>query len=212
MKIGILGSGVVGGTLGKRWAKGGHTVMFSSRHPESEKMTVLVAEAGPNAAAASIADTVGQSDILLLASPWNATKEVVAAAGDLAGKIVIDVTNPFLPDLSGVEVGTTSSAGELVASWAPGAKIVKAFNTIGVNIMADPNFNGRSALLLYCGDDTDAKAAVGRLATELGFEALDAGPLRQARVLEPLALLWVSLAFAQGLGREFAFQIVKRVP
>jgi predicted dinucleotide-binding enzyme len=89
---------------------------------------------------------------------------------------------------------------------------VKAFNSIGVNIMADPNFNGRSALLLYCGDDGDAKAAVARLATELGFEAQDAGPLRQARVLEPVALLWVSLAYAQGLGREFAFQIVKRVP
>ena len=175
-------------------------------------MTTLVAEAGPNAAAGTVAETVGQSDILLLASPWNATKEMVTAAGDLTGKILIDVTNPFLPDLSGISVGTTSSAGELVASWAPGAKVVKAFNSIGVNIMADPNFNGRSALLLYCGDDGDAKAAVARLATELGFEAQDAGPLRQARVLEPVALLWVSLAYAQGLGREFAFQIVKRVP
>jgi 8-hydroxy-5-deazaflavin:NADPH oxidoreductase len=78
---------------------------------------------------------------------------------------------------------------------APGAKVVKAFNTIGANIMADPNFNGRSALLLCCGHDADAKASVARPATELGFEAQDAGPLRQARVLEPLALLWVSLAY-----------------
>jgi predicted dinucleotide-binding enzyme len=212
MKIGILGSGNVGGTLGKRWAKGGHTVVFSSRNPESEKMKTLVAEAGSNAVAGTIADTVQQSDILLLASPWSATKEMIAAAGNLADKILIDLTNPFLPDLSGLEVGTTSSAGELVASWAPGAKVVKAFNTIGVNIMADPNFNGRSALLLYCGDDVDAKASVARLATELGFEAQDAGPLRQARVLEPFALLWVSLAYAQGLGPEFAFQIMKRTP
>jgi predicted dinucleotide-binding enzyme len=212
MKIGIIGSGNVGGTLGKRWAQGGHTVVFSSRHPESEKMIALVAEAGPNAAAGSIADTVQQSDIVLLASPWNATKEMVAAAGDLAGKILIDATNPFLPDLSAIEVGTTSSAGELVASWAPGAKVVKAFNTMGSNVMADANFNGRNALLLYCGDDADAKAVVARLGTEIGFEAQDAGPLKQARVLEPLALLWVSLAFVQGLGREFAFQIIKRAP
>jgi predicted dinucleotide-binding enzyme len=148
MKIGVIGSGTVGGTLGKRWAQGGHSVLFSSRHPESEKMKTLIEAAGPNAAASSVAHTVEQSDILLLASPWPATKEMVAAAGDLAGKILIDVTNPFLPDLSGIEVGTNSSAGELVASWAPGAKVVKAFNTIGVNIMADPNFNGRSALLL----------------------------------------------------------------
>jgi len=212
VKIGIIGSGNVGGTLGKRWAQGGHTVVFSSRHPESEKMKALIAEAGPNAAAGSIAATAQQSDIVLLASPWNAMKEMVAAAGNLAGKILIDATNPFLPDLSGIEVGTTFSAGELVASWAPGAKVVKAFNTIGANIMADPNFNGRSALLLYCGDDAEAKASVARLATELGFEAQDAGPLKQARVLEPLALLWVSLAYVQGLGREFAFQIIKRAP
>jgi predicted dinucleotide-binding enzyme len=212
MKIGVIGSGTVGGTLGKRWAQGGHSVLFSSRHPESEKMKTLIEAAGPNAAASSVAHTVEQSDILLLASPWPATKEMVAAAGDLAGKILIDVTNPFLPDLSGIEVGTNSSAGELVASWAPGAKVVKAFNTIGVNIMADPNFNGRSALLLYCGDDADAKASVAHLATELGFDAQDAGPLKQARVLEPLGLLWVSLAYVQGLGPEFAFQIVKRAP
>jgi predicted dinucleotide-binding enzyme len=108
MKIGIIGSGNVGGTLGKRWAKGGHTVVFSSRHPESEKMKTLIAEAGPNAVAGSVADTVQQCDILLLASPWNATKEMVSAAGNLAGKILIDLTNPYLPDLRGMEVGTTS--------------------------------------------------------------------------------------------------------
>lgn len=212
MKIGILGSGNVGGTLGKRWARGGHGVVFSSRRPESEKMRKLVAEAGANAAAASIANTARQCDILLLASPWPATKEMVEAAGNLAGKILIDATNPLLPDVSGMEVGTTSSAGELVASWAPGAKVVKAFNTIGANIMANPDFNGRSALLLYCGDDAEAKTAVGHLAKELGFDVQDAGPLKQARVLEPLALLWISLAYTQGLGREFAFQIIKRVP
>ncbi len=161
---------------------------------------------------ASIAETAQQCNILLLASPWPATKEIIAAAGNLGGKILMDATNPLLPDLSGIEVGTTSSAGELVASWAPGAKVVKAFNTIGVNIMADPNFNGRSALLLHCGDDAGAKAAVAHLATELGFDQQDAGPLRQARLLEPLALLWISLAYAQGLGREFAFQIIKRAP
>jgi 8-hydroxy-5-deazaflavin:NADPH oxidoreductase len=95
---------------------------------------------------------------------------------------------------------------------APGAKVVKAFNTIGANIMADPNFNGRSALLLHCGDDAEAKASVSRLATEIGFETQDAGPLKQARALEPLALLGVSLAYVQSLGREFAFQIIKRAP
>ena len=210
MKIGIIGSGNVGGTLGRRWAQGGHSVLFSSRDPGSDKIRKIVAESGANAKAGTVQDAVQSSDILLLATPWPATKQAVADAGSLAGKIVIDATNPFLRDLSGLEVGVSSSGGELVAQWAEGAKVVKAFNSIGANIMADPNLGGQSALLLYCGDDAGAKAAVRDLATELGFDARDAGPLRQSRVLEPLALLWVSLAYAQGYGREFAFQIIKR--
>ena len=210
MKIGIIGSGNVGGTLGTRWAKGGHTVVFSSRNPGSDAITKLVAAAGPNASAATVADAVSQCGIVLLATPWPATKEAVAGAGNLAGKILIDATNPLLPDLSGIEVGTTSSGGELVAALAPGARVVKAFNTIGANIMANPDFHGRSAVLFYCGDDAGAKAVVKGLVTELGFDAADAGPLKQARLLEPLALLWISLAYGQGYGREFAFQTMKR--
>ena len=170
-----------------------------------------MADAGANASATSVADTAAQSDILLLATPWPSTKQILGEAGSLVGKILIDATNPLLPDLSGLEVGTTTSAGELVAQWAPGAKVVKAFNTIGSNVMANPDFNGQSALLLYCGDDADAKAEVRTLVTQLGFDAHDAGPLRQARTLEALALLWVSLAYAQGYGPEFAFRIVHRV-
>jgi predicted dinucleotide-binding enzyme len=210
MKIGIVGSGNVGGTLGRRWAQGGHTVVFSSRDPQSGKMRKIVAESGANASAGTVAEAVKSSDILLLATPWPATKQAIADAGSLAGRIVIDATNPFLRDLSGLDVGVGSSGGELVAQWAEGAKVVKAFNSIGANIMADPKLGGQSALLFYCGDDAGAKAAVRDLATEIGFDARDAGPLRQSRVLEPLALLWVSLAYAQGYGREFAFQIIKR--
>lgn len=210
MKIGIVGSGNVGGTLGKRWARGGHEIIFSSRNPQSEKLQKLLAESGQNARAAAVADGVAQSDMVLLATPWPATKQAISDAGSLAGKVLIDATNPLLPDLSGLEVGTTSSGGELVAEWAAGAKVVKAFNAIGYNIMADPDFYGRNALLFFCGDDADAKTAVKGLATELGFDARDAGPLRQARLLEPFALLWISLAYAQGFGREFAFQTVSR--
>jgi predicted dinucleotide-binding enzyme len=209
MKIGIIGSGNVGGTLGTRWAKGGHSVMFSSRNPQSEDMKKLVESAGSNAAAGSVAEAVAGSEILLIATPWPATKPAIASAGNLAGKIVIDATNPLLPDLAGMELGTTTSAGEQVAQWAAGAKVVKAFNTVGANIMANPEIGGHPALLFYCGDDAQAKKAVHQLATELGFDARDAGPLKQARLLEPFALLWISLAYAQGYGRDFAFQILK---
>lgn len=210
MKIGIIGSGNVGGVLGSRWAQNGHEITFSSREPGSEKMKRLLADAGPTASAATIAETAGRSDVLLLATPWPATKDMLAQAGDLSGKILIDAVNPFLPDLSGLEVGRDSSAGELVAQWAPGAKVVKAFNTIGNNIMADTNLSGHAALLLYCGDDEAGKKVVHGLATELGFDAEDAGPLKQARLLEPFAMLWVSLAYGMRWGREFAFKVIRR--
>jgi predicted dinucleotide-binding enzyme len=210
MKIGIVGSGNVGGTLGSRWARHGHEVTFSSREPESEKMRKLVADSGPSAHAATLRETVADNDVLLLSTPWPVTKEILAGAGDLSGKILIDAVNPILPGLAGLEVGTTSSGAELVAEWAPGAKVVKAFNTVGNNIMADANLSGHAALLFYCGDDAEAKKTVHGLATELGFDAEDAGPLKQARLLEPFALLWIGMAVFQGYGREFAFKIIRR--
>lgn len=210
MKIGIIGSGNVGGVLGTRWAQAGHSVIFSSRNPSSDEIKKLLAEAGPHASAALIQDAVAASDILLLATPWPATRSVIESAGPFEGKIVIDATNPLLPDLSGLEVGTTGSGGELVAGWASGAKIVKAFNSVGNSIMADPVLSGQSAVLFYCGDDEAAKKTVRPLIADLGFDAQDAGPLTQARLLEPLAHLWISLAFTRGFGREFAFRIIRR--
>src|ERR1041385_5597833 len=184
MKIAIIGSGNVGGTLGKRWARNGHSVTFSSRHPQSDEMKKLLGEAGPSASSAGVAEAAGNSEVILLATPWPTAKEGLASAGNLAGKILIDAINPLRKDLSGLDIGTSTSAGEMVAQWASGAKVVKAFNTVGFNIMADPKLNGQSALLFYCGDDAGAKKTVHDLATELGFDAQDAGPLTQARLLE----------------------------
>src|SRR5450755_3493948 len=112
MKIGILGSGNVGGTLGTRWAQGGHEVVFSSREPGSAQMTELLGRAGKNARAATAAETVAASDVILLAAPWPAIQSILKSAGDLSGKIVIDAINPLQPDLSAMAVGTTTSAAE----------------------------------------------------------------------------------------------------
>ncbi|HUA82762.1 MAG TPA: NADPH-dependent F420 reductase [Bryobacteraceae bacterium] len=210
MNIGIIGAGNVGGTLGRRWARNGHRVCFGSREPDSEKMRALLAEAGENATAASNAETASASEVLLVATPWDAAEKTLRASGNLAGKILIDATNPLLPGLDGLAVGGTQSAAELIAKSFPGAKVVKAFNTVGYNIMADPAFDHGRVAMFYCGDDSDAKKKVGGLIGELGFEALDAGPLRQARVLEPFALLWVSLALKYGYTREIGFQLLRR--
>jgi hypothetical protein len=210
MNIGILGAGNVGGTLGTRWAQAGHQVIFGSRKPESAEIKELASKAGSAARGGSITEAIAASEVVVLATPWGAAKEVLAGAGNLAGKILIDATNPLLPRLEGLEVGTTTSGGEMVAGWAPGARVVKAFNTVGFNIMASPSFGTAKPVMFYCGDDAAAKQTVRQLAIELGFDAQDAGPLQQARVLEPLALLWISLAMKYGYGREIGFQLLRR--
>jgi hypothetical protein len=210
MTIGVIGSGNVGGALGTRWAGKGHQVIFGSRDPQADDIKQLVAAAGKNARAATLQDAAKNATILLLAMPWPATKDVLASLGDISGKVLIDAVNPLLPDMSGLALGTTTSGGERVAGWARGAKVVKAFNTVGNNIMANASFGADRPALFYCGDDAAAKQTVKQLAEEIGFEALDAGPLRQARLIEPLALLWISLALQQRWGREFAFKVLRR--
>jgi NADPH-dependent F420 reductase len=210
MNIGIIGAGNVGGTLGRRWARKGHRVVFASRDPQSQKSRDLVKEAGANASAGSHADAANASDALLLSTPFDAAEEALGSAGNLAGKIVIDATNPLLPGLAGLSVGRTESAAERVAQWAKGAKVVKALNTVGYNVMENPDFAGAKVSMFYCGDDTAAKKTVAALIEELGFEALDAGPLEQARVLEPFAMLWISLAVKYGYGSDIAFDLLRR--
>ncbi len=210
MNIGILGAGSVGGTLGTRWAANGHKVVFASREPESQKSRELVANAGANASSGSNREAAAEADVVLVATPWEAAEEALRSAGDLKGKTVIDATNPLLPDLSGLAVGCNDSAAERIAKAVPDAKVVKAFNSVGFNIMADPHFESGRVAMFYCGDDAGAKATVAGLISELGFEAVDAGPLRQARVIEPFAMLWISLAYQAGLGREIAFQLLRR--
>ena len=209
MKIAVLGTGNVGGILGRRWAQAGHQVCFGSRDPGSDKVAKLLADA-PNATACALKDAAAKSDVILLATPWSTTQATIAALGDISGKILIDCINPLNETFSGLTHGHSTSAAELVASWAPTAHVVKAFNTVGAKVMADPKFGEHAATLFYCGDDTAAKKVIHQLATELGFEAVDAGPLTNARQLEPLAMLYIHLAVRGGWGSNTAFKIMKR--
>lgn len=210
MKIAIIGAGNVGGTLGKAWAKKGHEVIYGVQQPSDDKTNVLLRETGPTAQAGLPAEAAAKADVVVIATPWKATEAAVRSAGDLSGKIVIDCTNPLKPDLSGLEVGHTTSGAEMVASWAPGARVVKAFNTTGFNIMADPIVGGVRTVMFVCGDDLAAKTTVLNLATDLGFEAVEVGGLTQARLLEPWAMLWIHLAYKGGIGRDYGFALVRR--
>ena len=210
MKIAVIGTGNVGGVLGTRWAQKGHQVVFGSRDPEGEKAQHLVAGAGPNASAASTADAASASDIVVFATPWSVTERTIISAGDLTGKIVVDCTNPLKPGFAGLDVGFDTSGGEQVAAWAAGARTVKAFNTTGSGNMQDPLYDGEPITMFICGDDVESKQTVAALAADLGFEVVDVGALSAARLLEPLAMLWISLAYAHGLGPNFALKLVRR--
>ena len=210
MKIGIIGSGSVGGTLGKAWSRLGHEVFFGFKNPDAPQAKILLGEAAASAKAGSVQAAVKASDVIVVATPWEVTQEALSSAGDLSGKILIDATNPLLPGLTGLSIGTTTSAGEKVAEWAKGARVVKAFNTVGFNVMADSSFPGGQAALFYCGDDPEAKKVAATLASDLGFEALDAGPITQCRMLEPFAMLWISLAVKYGYGRDIGFKFMRR--
>ena len=207
MKIAILGTGSVGTTLGRRWKEIGHEVTFGSRDPESEKSQQIAGEIGPVVSQSAAARG---AEVVLLATPWPVTQEVIATAGSLAGKTLIDATNPLNDTFSGLALGFDTSAAEEIARWAPEANVVKAFNTVGAKVMADPAFEPTKASMFYCGDDAAAKQQVHELAAGIGIEPFDAGPLTSARYLEPFAMLYIHLAFKEGWGGNFAFQIMKR--
>ncbi len=209
MRIGIIGAGNVGQALGEGWLKAGHEVLFSfSREPK--RLEGLVSALGGKARAGTPAEAARFGEVVVLAVPWPAMDDALRASGPLAGKIVVDCTNPLKPDLSGLEVGHTGSAAEEVARRAAGARVVKAFNTTGAENMRNPRFGPERASMFICGDDRPAKAVVTQLATDLGFETVDAGPLAAARLLEPLAMLWISLAYAQKQGTGVAFKLLRR--
>src|SRR5262245_201757 len=205
MKIAIIGAGNVGGTLGQAWARKGHDLFFGVRHPQDDKTRRLVQSIGGNAQAKTVAEAAAFGEVVVLATPWQGTEVAIKQAGDLTGKVVIDCTNPLKPDVSGLDVGFSTSGAEQVAQWATGAKVFKAFNPTGSNNMASPVINGIRTVMFVCGDDEAVKPTILRLVTDVGFDAVDAGKLVIARLLEPWAMLWIHLAFSGSVGREFGF-------
>lgn len=209
MKIAIIGAGNVGGTLGRRWAALGHEVSFGVRDPAREKYQGLVTQTAGRARLAANEAACAGADAVLLATPWPTTEAALRDCGPLRGKVLIDATNPLGADFR-LLVGHADSGGEQVARWAADARVVKAFNTTGFNIMEDPIVAGQHATMFIAGDDPAAKSVVADLATAIGFETIDAGPLVSARMLEPLAQLWIHCAYRQGLTRDYAFHLLRR--
>jgi predicted dinucleotide-binding enzyme len=210
MKIAIIGAGNVGGSLGTAWAqKAGHEIVFGVREANAEKTQALVRRIGGKARAGAPAEAAAIGDVIVLTVPWPAAEAAIRSMGDLAGKILLDATN-MGPDGLGLEIGHSISAGEKVQGWARGASVFKTLNTTGFGNMADPVFRGVKSVMFVAGDDAANKPKVIALVADLGFDVIDAGPLRNARLLEAHAMLWIELALKRGLGRDWAFARVVR--
>ena len=204
MRLGIIGAGHVGGALGRLWESQGHDVRFGVRDKSRAAAGGL-----PSARTCSVPEAGAFGDVIVLATPWDGTANAVRSAGDLSGKTVIDCTNPLLPDLSGLAVGLTTSGAEEVAKLVPAAHVVKCFNTLGAANFAHPDFGNETASMFFCGDDAGAKQIVAELGKQLGFDMVDAGPLSQARYLEPMAMLWITMAMKYGGTGRSAFRLLR---
>src|SRR5712671_2677269 len=183
MRVGILGSGLMGGKLGTIFARAGHDVVFSYARSE-RKLRRLAREAGRHARPGTPAEAARDADALLLAVHWSRLDDVLKKAGDLSGKVIITCSLPMNDDDTGLVIGLTSSGAEELAKKVPKARIVSAFNTLPSEVffaVFENRSRGNPPQCVYCGDDTKAKAVAARLIGDVGFEPIDAGPLRIAR-------------------------------
>lgn len=208
MSISIIGAGQVGMALGQALIRQGESVCFGV--PDPGKYQAAVQALGARARGMAITSAIDASDIVVLAVPHSAAAGVAQAVPDWQGKVLVDATNPLAAGLAGLTVGTTTSGAELLAQQATGARVVKAFNSTGAENLADATYPQGAPMMPVCGDDAAARAQVMALATLIGFDAVDCGPLSAARYLEPWAMTWIHLALKQGLGRRFAFSLMRR--
>ena len=214
MNIGILGTGEVGTSLGTGLVQLGHQVRLGSRNPQSEALTTWLASAGKGARAGTFAETAKFGEIVIIATLWSGTENALelAGKGNLAGKVVIDATNPlvFTPGRGpALALGHTDSGGEQVQRWLPGSRVVKCFNMVGHAHMVNPSFPGGPPDMFICGNDSAAKKTVTALLTSLGWPATDLGGIEGSRLLEPLCILWVGYGMATG-GWNHAFKMLRK--
>jgi 8-hydroxy-5-deazaflavin:NADPH oxidoreductase len=212
--IAILGTGNVGGALGATFGKAGYAIRFGTRDPAGAAEVVL--RAGADAKAASAEEAVKGADVIFVALPARAAVAVLVALGSLAGKVIVDCTNPVGKPAEGppgpaVAPPPEGSVAAAIQKALPGARVLKGFNCFGAEIHANPRLSGGvSADVLLAGDDDEAKKTVSAIAERAGFVPVDAGPLRNAALLEHMALVWIHLAMVGGKGRDWSFKMLGR--
>ena len=208
MRIGILGSGLMGAKLGTIWARAGHDVVFSYARSD-QKLKKLARAAQGKATAGTPAAAARDAHALLLAVHWSRVDDVLKQAGDLSGKTIITCSLPMNADDSALAIAHTSSGAEALAKKVPKARVVSAFGTVPSEVFFDVFAARRRKVrpsLVYCGDDTRSKEVAAELIRDVGFDPVDAGPLRVARYAEPFTLLIAQLAYEGDEGPELAYR------
>jgi 8-hydroxy-5-deazaflavin:NADPH oxidoreductase len=208
MRIGILGSGLMGGKLGTILARAGHEVVFSYAR-DREKLETLAREAGGKARTGTPREAVQGADAVLLAIHWSRLDDVLGQAGDLSGRLVVTCSLPMNDDNTALVVAHADSGAEALARRLPKARVVCAFNTVPSEVLFDvfeSKAKGPRPSLVLCGDDAASKKSVAGLIRDAGFEPIDAGALRVARFTESFALLVAELAYGEGREPEVAYR------
>ena len=206
MNIAIIGTGNIGTGLARTFAATSHGVVVAGSTTENatNQARTLKDDYGLTVQAADVATAVKSADVIFLAVPFGAVADIAGAA-DFTGKIVVDVTNPIKEDFSGLTLGFETSAAEEIADTLPGARVVKGFNTVFAQVYGEGlSFGGRKVPVFLASDDATAKAAITAIATDAGFEAVDAGPLGNARYVEPMAYLNIQFGYMLGRGTQIA--------
>ena len=203
--IAIIGTGNVAGALGPEFAAQDHVIVYGSRDPTRSDVQALVARTGATAHATTPTESVVGADIVVLAVPGGLAAQITAGLGDLTGKIIIDPTNHIVRDKDGVpSLGADPSNAELIQAEAPGAHVVKAFNTLNWRTMVDPESSGGPVTIPLVGNDAAAKATVAELVNAMGLEAIDLGPLHYARHVEGMLIVWIN---ARRTGQPFDYHL-----
>ena len=208
MRIGILGSGLMGGKLGTIWARAGHEVVFSYARSE-QKLKKLARDAKGKARSGTPREAAQDADALLLAVHWSRVEDVLKQAGDLSGKVLVTCSLPMNADDTGLVIAHTSSGAEALAKRVPKARVVSAFGSVPSEVLFgvfEARRKARRPSLVYCGDDASGKKTAAQLIRDVGFDPVDAGPLRIARYTEPFTLLIAQLAYAGDGGPELAYR------
>jgi predicted dinucleotide-binding enzyme len=206
MKVGILGSGDVGKALARGFIAEGHTVTIATRDPDSQKAIELAEELG--AVVGDFQTTAQFGELIVLCTAWSGTESALKLAGatNVAGKIVIDATNP-LQNGPNLAIGHTDSGGEQIQRWLPDSLVVKAFNSVNNKLMYRPVLNNGPPTMFICGNNKPAKQKVSEILVGFGWEVTDIGDITGARELEPLCVLWVKYGQVTG-GWSHAFKML----